>query len=107
MNSSRGPGGDSMCADREVRRVTAATSEEREKYAVDVGGALIFPARVVEVCPDGTLFVEYDGGVRGVERPENVTPRLAMPWHPKDVPLHLMLRRNLGRGKGALEGLQV
>ena len=30
-----------------------------------------------------------------------------MPWHPRDVPLHLMLRRNIGRGRGALEGLQV
>ena len=29
-----------------------------------------------------------------------------MPWHPKDVPLVLNLRRNLGRGV-VLEGLQV
>ena len=68
---------------------------------------MVFPARVVEVRADGVLIVEYDGGLTGHERPENVVPRLVMPWHPKDVPLHLMLRRNIGRGKGALEGLHV
>ena len=107
VNSSRGPGVDRFRVDREVVRATAASAEERDKYAVDQGGALIFPARVLEVGPDGVLVLEYDGGVQGYERAEDVTPRLAMPWHPRDVPLHLMLRRNIGRGRGALEGLQV
>ena len=106
VNSSRGPGGDRLNPDREIQRAMAATQEEREKYAVDAGGVLIFPARVVEVRPDG-LLVEYDGGLEGLEHSENVSPRLVMPWHPRDVPLHLMLRRNLGRGRDALEGLQV
>jgi hypothetical protein len=74
---------------------------------MDAGGALIFPARVLERFPNGTLLLKYDHGGEGLERSENVTPRLVMPWHPKDVPLHLMLRRNVGRGKDALEGLQV
>ena len=30
-----------------------------------------------------------------------------MPWQPKQVPLHIMLRRNVGRGKDVLEGLEV
>ena len=108
VNSARGPGGDRWNADREVRRATVASSEERDKYAVDAGGALIFPARVLDVLPDGRLLVQYDGeNVQGYERSEHVSPRLVMPWHPRDVPLSLMLRRNIGRGRGALEGLQV
>ena len=43
----------------------------------------------------------------GIEKPENVTARMRMPWHPKEVPLLIMLRRNVGRGKDALEGLHV
>ena len=30
-----------------------------------------------------------------------------MPHHPKNVPLHMMLRRNVGGGRDPLEGLQV
>lgn len=30
-----------------------------------------------------------------------------MPWHPGDVPLHIMLRRNVGRGRAPVEGLTV
>ena len=30
-----------------------------------------------------------------------------MPWQPKRVPLHLMLRRNVGGKRGVLEGLRV
>ena len=52
-------------------------------------------------------MVEYDSGGEGLERRENLTPRPMMPWHPKDVPLHIMLRRNVGRGKDVLEGLEV
>ena len=55
----------------------------------------------------GLLVVDYDTGGTGIERSENVRPRLVMPWHPKDVPLHLMLRRSVGRGRAPLEGLQV
>lgn len=45
-------------------------------------------------------------GGRAVEVSENVRPRQVMPWHPKNVPLHMMLRRNIGHGR-VLEGLQV
>jgi len=107
VNSVRGVGQNPRNPDREVRRVTDATPEERERYAVDAGGALIIPGRVLERFADGLLLVKYDHGGEGLERPENVTPRLTMPWHPKDVPLHLMLRRSVGRGRDALEGLHV
>ena len=57
VNSARGMGVDPRNPDREVRRATAATDEEREKYCVDAGGCLIIPGRVVEVRPDGLLVV--------------------------------------------------
>ena len=107
VNSVRGFGFDAAVPDRPARRVVDASDEDREKYAHDSGGCLIFPATVLERRPDGLLVLEYDGGGQGREKSENVHPRLAMPWSPSDVPLHVMLRRNLGRGKGALEGLQV
>ena len=107
VNSVRGLGTDPRNPDRAVRRVTDASAEERERFAVDAGGALVFPARVLEVRKNGELVLEYDGGGRGLEKQENITPRFVMPWHPKDVPLHLMLRRNVGRGKNAVEGLHV
>ena len=108
MNSVHGMGVDPRNPDREVRRATAATEGERDKYCVDAGGCLIFPGRVVEVRADGLLVVEYDGGLGlGLERAEHVRPRQVMPWHPRDVPLHLMLRRNVGRGRAPVEGLTV
>ena len=107
VNSVRGLGDNPRDPDRPVRRVTEASAEERERYAADAGGALVFPARVEERRPDGMLVLAYDGGGQGLERPEHVQPRLVMPWNPKDVPMHLMLRRNVGRGKDPIEGLQV
>ena len=98
VNSVRGVGSDPRNPDRDVRMATEATSAERETFGVDTSGALVFPARVVEVFPNGTLLLRYDHGGEGVERREHVKPRIVMPWHPKDVPLHLMLRRNVGRG---------
>ena len=99
VNSSRGVGQDPRNPDREARTALNATPEDRERYAVDGAGQLIIPARVREVLPSGLLVLDYDSGGEGLERSENVKPRLVMPWHPKDMPLHLMLRRNLGRGK--------
>ena len=107
VNSVRGPFNDPRNPHRPVRRVTDATDEERERYAVDSGGALVIPARVFEIFPNGWLHLQYDHGGTGVELPEHGSPRMVMPWHPKNVPLHLMLRRNLGGGRGVLEGLQV
>ena len=64
-----------------------------------MGAALVFPATILEVLPDQTLVLKYDhGGGEGVELPEHVRPRVTMPHHPKDVPLHMMLRRNIGLG---------
>ena len=107
VNSVRGPGDDPSNPNREVRKAVSASAEDRERYAVDALGALVIPGQVLEVRPDGLLLVKYDYGGEGLERPENVTPRMTMPWHPRDVPLHIMLRRNLGRGRDALEGLSV
>ena len=81
VNSVRGMGVDPRNPDREERRATGATEEERGKYCVDAGGRLIFPGRVVEVREaEGLLVVEYDGGLgQGLERIENVRPRQMMP----------------------------
>ena len=103
----RGPGLDPRNPDREVKKAVQATDEERRQFAVDWAGDLIIPGRVKERLPDGVLVVEYDSGGEGLERVQNVTPRVTMPWHPSQVPLHIMLRRNVGRGKGVLEGLGV
>ena len=75
VNSSRGLGLDPRNPDREVRRATGATEEERARYAVDASGCLVFPARVLEVRKDGLLVLEYDGGGVGYEWSQNVTPR--------------------------------
>ena len=83
------------------------TDEERSRFAVDWAGDLIIPGEVLRVHPGGLLEVQYDHGGEGLERIENVTPRVTMPWQPKQVPLHIMLRRNVGRGKDVLEGLEV
>ena len=109
VNSFRGvfPGSDPRDPDREVRKATSSTPQDREKYAVDFLGNLIIPGKVIERFADGKLLVQYDNGLEGIEWAHNVQPRLVMPWHPKHVPLHIMLRRNVGRGKGVLEGLQV
>ena len=108
VNSTRGVGTNPEDPDREERHVAdPAGAADRERYATDILGRFIIPGRVRERLPDGRVVVEYDHGGVGVERPENITPRLTLPWHPKDVPLHLMLRRNLGGGRGALEGLEV
>ena len=58
VNSARGFGLEPLNPDRPVRPVTSATDEEREKYAVDVSGGLVFPAKVVEVRPTGLLVLE-------------------------------------------------
>ena len=107
VNSSRGSGPEKDNPDREIRKAVSASAEDRERYAVDSSGALIIPGRVRERLPCGWLVVDYDHGGDGVERPQNVTPRVTMPWHPKHVPMHIMLRRNVGTGKGVVEGLEV
>ena len=107
VNSVRGPGQDPRNPDREVKKAVQATDEERRQFAVDWAGDLIIPGRVRQRLPDGLLVVDYDSGGEGLERVENLTPRVTMPWHPKQVPLHIMLRRNVGRGKDVLEGLEV
>ena len=76
VNSLRGVGADPRNPDREVRRATSATAEEREKYGEDSGGALVFPAQVLEVRPNGLVVVEYDGGGVGHEWPNARTARL-------------------------------
>ena len=107
VNSARGFGVDPLNPDRAVRPVTGATDEEREKYAVDASGCLVFPAKVLEVQPKGLLVLEYDGGGVGYEWAHDVVPRFVLPWHPRNVPFHLMLRRNVGRGRRPVEGLQA
>ena len=107
VNSVRGVGQDPRNPDRPVKKAVHATDEERSRFAVDLSGDLIIPGKVLHRLPDGLLVVQYDSGGEGFERMENLTPRVTMPWHPAHVPLHIMLRRNVGRGKDVLEGLEV
>ena len=109
VNSSRGPGDD---PDRRMRRGDTATPEERELFAVDDEGFLVFPATVQEVR--GTeLVLEYEDGAgnpigKGVEQKQQVEPRVRMPWEPRFLKgqFAIMLRRNVGRHGDVLEGLE-
>jgi len=111
VNSNRGPPLPDEDDFREARRPT--TKEERERFAVDASGHLVFAATVKDVAADGRLVLEYtdaDGNVlgEGVEQPDWVRPRVQMPWHPSQLKeaLVIMLRRNVGHGR-VLEGLEV
>ena len=105
--SSRGPGGE---VDRPARCASQASKTDLERFAVDEDGSLVFPAKVKSILADGRLVLEYDffDGGEGVELPENVRPRVQMPWHPHCLKgsLVVLLRRNVGHGK-VLEGLEV
>ena len=82
VNSNRGPGGE---VDRPVRYASKASLEESERFAVDEEGCLVFPATVKRILADGRLVLKYDffdEEGEGVEFPENVRPRVQMPWHP-------------------------
>ena len=104
VNSSRGPGQD--LNRRPLKYWDPAVANMKEKPAYRPDGDIIYAAEVLEVKPDGSLLLRYDIGGQGVEFPSWVRPRAQMPWHPKDVPLVLHLRRNLGRG-AVIEGLSV
>ena len=55
---------------------TYSPAEDRKKFAVDAGGALVFPATVRAMRTDKTLELEYDHGGSGLELPEHVRPRV-------------------------------
>ena len=103
VNSNRGPGLDE---DRKPVKAWEVQDSIKDQLGVTPSGLMVYAATVKEIRRDGKLLLEYDIGGQGVELPEWVTPRAQMPWHPKDVPMILNLRRNLGRGV-ILEGLQV
>ena len=57
-----------------------ASDVDRERFATDERGYLVFPATVKEVMADGRLVLMYDFGIgEGVESPEQVWPRVTMP----------------------------
>ena len=103
VNSNRGPGHNE---DRKSVKAWEVEPSKKDQNGVTPSGLLVFLATIKEIRRDERLLLEYDCGGVGVELPESVTPRAQMPWHPKDVPMILNLRRNLGRGV-TLEGLQV
>ena len=110
VNSVRGPGDQ---RDRPVRYAYAHPAD-RERFATDESGCLVYPATIREVLPDGLLVLDYtDASGRvwlgeGVEEAQHVWPRVRMPHQPKFLKgqLAIMLRRNLGHGR-VLEGLEV
>ena len=99
VNSARGPYGDAKDPARPARRAADIAAEDRELFAVDASGCMVYPATVREVHPDGRLLLDYDLGGSGYELWQNVRPRQVYPHSPRNVPLHLMLRRNVGRGR--------
>ena len=103
VNSIRGPGED---LHRRPLKSWEPEAPKKAGHVVTPGGDLVYPSRVKEVMRDGRLLLDYDHGGEGFELPQWVWPRAQMPWRPKDVPLVLNLRRNLGRGV-VLEGLHV
>ena len=106
VNSVRGPGSDEA---RLPKWAKDASEADRVRLAKDERGYLVFPAKVKEVLPDGRLVLIYDFGLgEGVELPEQVWPRVTMPWHPRFLKgqTKILLRRNIGHGK-TIEGLEV
>jgi hypothetical protein len=103
VNSTRGPGWD---LERRPLKAWEVDASRKADYVVTSGGDLVYPARVREVMLDGGLLLDYDHGGECLELPQWVWARAQMPWHPKDVPLVLNLRRNPGR-RVVLEGSHV
>ena len=112
VNSVRGPGSDARDPERPARLWKDASAEEQQRFTQDVHGRMVFAATVRSVCVNGDLVLAYSAGAlelgTGVERQENVTARVQMPWHPKQVQenLVILMRRNVGYGE-VLEGLEV
>jgi hypothetical protein len=106
VNSVRGPEMPGRDQNRSPLKAWETDDAQRAKHAVTDDGHLVFPACIKQILLSGKILLQYDHGGEGVEMPEWIWPRAQMPWHPKDVPLVLNLRRNLGRGV-VLEGLQV
>jgi hypothetical protein len=111
VNSVRGPGRGVQKGDvsREPKLAREASLEDKQRYGEDERGYLVYPAEVLEVLPDGKLHLKYDFGLgEDVEMPEQVWPRIHMPWHPRFLKgqTKILLQRNIGRGR-KLEGLEV
>jgi len=106
VNSVRGPGGEEARVPKWARDASEA---DCTRFATDERGYLVFPATVKEVLSDGRLVLIYDFGLgEGVELPEQVWPRVMMPWHPRFLKgqTKILLRRNVGHGR-SIEGLEV
>ena len=99
VNSVRGPGGN---VDRPPRLARDATEAERSNFGTDEDGRLVFPGTVTRVEGVNLLYIKYDhtGDEEFVERAENVTPRLQMPWHPHLLQgqVVIMLAQNVRHG---------
>ena len=109
VHSNRPPGTDPSNVNRPVLLWSTASVEWQRKYAHNSAGAILLPATVTRVDPDGRLLLKYDDDLGvGVEYREQVTARVQMPWHPKALHdnLVIMLRKNVGYGR-VLEGLEV
>jgi hypothetical protein len=112
VNSTRGPGPNAADPDRSSRVWTEASVDDQRRFAKDGNGRMLFAATVVGVRSNGDLVVSYDqagdSDAQGVERSENVTSRIQMPWEPRQIQenLVILLRRNVGYGQ-VLEGLEV
>ena len=112
VNSIRGPGDESGNACRPPKLWAGESDEQKQRFGQDASGHMVFAATIHEVLVNGDLALTYyDGDVvlgRGVEKTENVTTRVQMPWQPQQVQenLVILLRRNVGYGR-ILEGLEV
>jgi len=107
VNSVRGPGHDLARAPMMARDAPPGLLQQ---CATNAAGQLTFGATITGERQDGAYELRYDvaADATGVELVEHLTPRVQMPWHPKDLrgQLVIMLRRNMGHGQ-LLEGLEV
>ena len=112
INSTRGPADDALNPDRPVKLWSDASPQDQERFSKDELGRMIFAGTVRKIFANGDMRVDYDDGTvqigSGVERQENVSARVQMPWQPMQVQEHLviLMRRNVGYGQ-VLEGLEV
>ena len=107
VNSTRGPGTD---LNRQPRLARDASGEERQEFATDKEGRLVFPGTVTRLEGVDRVYVKYDhtGDEEFVERVEGVTPRLQMPWQPQLLQGQLVIRltQNVRHGD-PIEGLET
>ena len=101
VNSVRGPYGDVRDPRRPPVLAKDVGDADRQRFATNAKGELVFAGRVREVLNTGLIVVEYSCGGEGLEVRENLEHRITLPWSPRVLrgTQVIMLRRGLSHGR--------